>query len=458
MLRALAPAGLPRVDEVVVDPTVLAFTLAASVAAALVSGLAPALRDAGADIATSLRAGGRDPTDHAPGERWAPGLVALQVALALVLAFGAGIMVRSLSSLYSVDAGFEARGVLSVRLSPPERAYGDGPGWVEYYGRVLEAVRRIPGVETASAIHILPQTSSNWSFPIRPEGMAQVPDAPPPSVNLRVVRKDYFRTMEIPVLEGRPIEDDAADDPPVMVVNRSFAETYWPAQDPLDREVQVFPPGGVRYRVVGVVGDVRQFGLDREPVPEMYVSHRQWARVGTMWLVVRTEGEPLDRAQAIRDAVTSVDDQVPLTGMDTLERVVRRTAGTRRFVTALLGAFGLLALVLGAVGVYGVTAFTVGRRVREFGIRRALGAGTVRVLSSALARGMIPVALGVLGGSLVALFSAGTMADLLYGVAPRDPVTLAAVAGVLSVTGLVATAMPALRAGRVDPSRILREE
>jgi len=320
----------------------------------------------------------------------------------------------------------------------------------------------VPGVQEASAIHLLPATVGNWGFPVFPEGLVTAADEPPPTANFRIVEPGWFETMRIPLLRGRTFsEEDGPDAPRVMMVNRAFAERHWPGEEAVGRAVGVMGTGaGDRFRVVGVVGDVHQFSRDRAPRPEMYVQFGQtpWGDGVALWFAVRAERDPLALADAFRQAIWSVDPGVPVTDVDRMERVLDRSSGTARFVALLLSLFGGGALLLGAVGVYGVTAFTMARRVPEFGVRMALGAPRASVLREALTRGMLPVAAGLVVGVVVATMGAGVMEGLLFGVPARAPVSLAGGAGGLALAALAAAALPAARATGVDPARLLREE
>jgi len=458
-LMTLAPENFPRAGEVTVDGPVLLFALAVSLLSALFFGVVPALRAAGRDPAPTLRAGGG--RGAAAGRldrglsRW---LVGAEVALAVVLVSGAALMARSLGSLYDVDPGFRAEGLLAFRLSPPESRYHEGVEFVRYYERVLERIEAVPGVEAASGIHLLPLTGGNWSFPLYPEGVTVPEGDPAPLANFRVVQPDYFRVAGVPVVRGRASPEAlSGSEARSAVVNRAFVERYWPGEEAVGREVRLFNPGGQAFRVVGVVGDVRQHALDIEPRPELYVPHPQWTGAVGMWILTRTPGDPGALAGPVRQAVWEVDAEVPISQMNAMERVVARSAGTRRFLAVLLASFGGLALILGSVGVYGVTSYTVARRVPEFGVRVALGASRAAVLRRALAGGMAPVAVGLVVGVGAALWATGFLEGLLFGVRARDPGTLAAVAAVLTVVAVVATWAPAWRASGVDPVRALRE-
>jgi putative ABC transport system permease protein len=456
----LAPEDFPRIAEVGVSRAVLVFALAATVLTTVVAGLVPALRasrvDATASLGSSVRGTGRRVASPVSAA-----LVGIQVALAVVVAVGSGLMLRSLGALLAVDAGLVGEGVLTFRPNPPGGRYPDGEAFLEYYDRVTERVAAVPGVESVGAIHLLPGTENNWSFPTFPEGVDIPAGSPVPSVNFRAVRPGYFETLRIPLRTGRLLgAADRADSEPVALVNEAFVARFWPGEDPLGRTVSYFRRDGTAYRVVGVVADVRQHDRAAEPRPEMYYAHAQvpWNQMA-MWIMARVRtGAPLDYAEAVRAAVWDVDADVPIAGMDDMSAVLGRSTRTMRFLAFLLTGFGLLALILGGIGVFGVTAYTVGRRLPEFGVRIALGSSRAQVLGTALLHGVVPVALGLVAGMAAAALSADLLESVLYGVTPRDPWAFAGVAGLFGVVALVATMLPAWRASRLDPVAVLSKE
>ncbi len=454
----LAPSDFPRLGEIAVDPAVLAFGLLATTAATVVAGLIPALRASRAHAAAALAGQGRSASART-SSRLATTLVGAQVALALVVVIGSGLMLRSLGSMTSEDPGVDGRGVLVLRPSPPDGRYPSGLAFHAYYDQVLERVRGLPSVESASAIHLLPGTQDNWNFPTFIEGVDIVQGEVIPSVNFRVVWPGYFETVGVPVLLGRSLSvtDDASAELAV-IVNQAFVDRYWPGEDPLGRELRLFSTGATPHRVVGVVQDVRQHGLARAPVPEMYFTHAQVTWNMSFWVVarVRADGSPLTAAEDVRAAVWSVDPDVPIGGIDELASVIDQTAATTRFVTVVLGLFGALALLLAAVGVFGVTAYGVSRRIPEFGVRIALGASRSEIVRSALAGSIVATALGLGAGLVAASLSTEALAAALYEVEPTDPLTFGGVAALLLAVAALAALVPAWRAGRVDPVTALR--
>ncbi|MDX1396543.1 MAG: ABC transporter permease [Gemmatimonadota bacterium] len=454
-----APDNLPGIGAVSVSPVVLGFAVVATLVSTLIAGLVPALR-AGRVRGTATLGGSGRGTAHRGVGRLTPALVGGQIALAVVVTIGSGLMLRSLGTLLSVDPGIDGENVMAFLPSPPANRYDDGVAFRDYYRQVFERVEALPFVESVGGIHIVPGGGNNWSFPTFPEGVELVSGDPVPSVNFRAVRGDYFGTTGMPLRRGRPIEDtDTADTEPVVVVNESFVARFWSDEDPIGKSLSIFSREGTRYRVVGVMGDVHQHGRDREPLAEMYFAHEQvpWDQMG-IWVVAKVhpaERGPGSYADALREAVWSVDPNVPITGMDHLADIlVESTRGTR-FLALLLGAFGALALTLCAVGVFGVTAYTNGRRKAEFGVRLALGSSRGSILRSAVMRSLLPVSGGLAVGLLVAAGASRLLESALFGVTASDPATFAGVTLVMSATAVAASIVPAWRATRVDPVEVL---
>jgi predicted permease len=459
VIVGLAPADFPRIGEVGLDGAVLLWAVAATVASTLLAGLLPAVRTSRVDPAVTLGGSSRAASGRR-GSRLTPFLVGAEVALAVVVVVGSGLMLRSLERVTAEDPGLEAAGVLVFRASPPSGRYPDAPSVEAFYRQVLERVSGLPEVERASAIHLLPGTGSNWMFPTEPEGY-EIGNAPVPSVNYRMVYPGYFETVGTSLVQGRflgPGDDREAQ--AVAVVNQAFVDRFWPGVAPVGRTLAVPLAGEGPFRVVGVVADVRQHGLASEPRPEMYFTHAQVGSTASFWIVARMRPgiDPPTQAATVQNAVWSVDPGVPLSGMDELSHVFGASVATTRFLAAVLGAFGTLALVLGAVGVFGVTAFTVGSRRSEFGVRIALGASRGEVLRSALSMSMLPVGAGLAVGLLVASTSSDALATALYEIEPTDPLTFGVVALTLMLVASGAALLPAWRASRLDPVEVLNQE
>jgi predicted permease len=459
MVVGLAPPDFPRIDEVGVDGPVLLYAVAVTVVAILVAGLIPAVR-AGRVDATASMAGASRSGSGRRGSRLTRVLVAAEVALAVVVTVGSGLMLRSLERLVSVDQGLDTEGVVVFRATPPDGRYPDGTAFHAYYDQLLERVASLPGVERVGAIHLLPGTTNNWSFPTFPEGYEIPQGTPPPSVNFRSVWAGYFETVGVPLERGRYlVAADNAETEKVAVVNQAFVDRYWPDQDPIGRTVRTFSSTADPYRVIGVVGDVRQHGLASEPRPEMYFAHAQWGWNMGFWVLARMSGsDPLGHAAEVREAVWSVDPDVPITGLEELATVFGRSAATTRFLATILTSFGFLALALGAVGVFGVTAYSVSRRIPEFGVRVALGSSRTGVVTTALGASLAPVVAGLVVGLLAAAVASGTLRTALFGIEPSDPVTYLGVGGLLLAVATLASLLPAIRASRVDPVTALRSD
>ncbi len=459
LLVAMAPDGIPRIHEVTVDPRVLAFTVVVTVAAGLLFGFLPALTASRTDLRESLAGEGRGGDDAAVGRRTREGLVTIQIALALVLLVGAGLLVRTLQSLDSADLGYEPAGVLTLSLNLPPGRYAEGPDRTAFYARLLDRLRSLPDVESTGAVSSLPLSGFDSDVDFLVEGQAPPPPDRPQTVWIRPVTPEYFRTMGIEVVEGRGIEEgDAPGSPRVVVVNESFAERHFPDRNPVGLRIG---PGGSDdpdwYEIVGVVENVKHFGIREAEPPAAYFSHGQ-IPFTSMFVAARTGGDPEALVPSVRGAIADLDPGLAASRIEPMSSVVRDALARERFTAALLGLFAALALVLASVGIYGVVSYGVSRRRREIGIRIAVGAEPLRVAGVMLREGALMAAAGIGGGLLGALVVSRLLEGLLYGVAPTDPTTFVATAGLLAGVALAATWIPAWRASRVEPARILRVE
>lgn len=457
---ATAPSDFPRLREVQIDPVVLGFAVLLSLLATGLAGLSPAVRVSRLDTTSSIGGASRTRMAHRRS-RLSELLVAGEIALAVIVAVGSGLMLRSLQSMMAVDPGLDTERVVVFSAAPPEWRYPDQPAFLSYYTDVLSHLNSLPGVESVGAINLLPGTGDNWSFPFYPEGVDYEEGQAVASVNFRVVLPGYFETMDIPLERGRYLDaTDRADGEPVVLVNQAFVDRFWPNDAPLGRQVRWFSPNATGYRVAGVVGNVRQHGVSREANPEVYVPYAQIDWVVPFWVTARIAGNapPLAQAEMLRQGLWSLDPDVPVSGMNTLESVYDESAATTRFLATLLTAFGLLALLLCASGVFGVTAFSVGRRTPEFGVRVALGSTRGGLLEVALKSSLAPIFVGVGVGIMVALLAGGVMESTLYGVRPSDPLTYVGAALVMVAVGLGAALLPAWRASKVDPVQALASE
>jgi predicted permease len=455
---SLLAGQLPSSGEIGVSVSVLAFTLVVSVLTGVLAGLAPAFRGTKTNLAESLKQGlGRTDSDSG-GNKTRSVLVVAEVALSLVLLVGAGLLIRTLMLLRNVDPGFDPKGVTTMTVVMPQGKYDrkDPRPRAMFADRVLDRMRALPGVESVGAISFLPLTGGN-NWPIQIEGRPPLPVSQQPNVVSPVVAGDYFRTLRIPLRRGRLFTSaDTWESPGVVVITESLAKRFWPGEDPIGKRLlSSFVPEKTR-EVVGIVGDVKQRGLDyREPVPEMYYPASQ-VPAYKFDFAIRSRVPGIGPAAVA--AIHAVDAGLPVQRVGPMEATILRSLSRQRFGVLLLGSFAALALVLAAVGIYSVLSYTVRHRGREIGIRMALGAGVPDVLRLIVGQGMRPALVGMGIGIAAALALGRGLSSLIYGVTATDPWTLAAVASILSLVALAACTVPALRASRIDPLRALREE
>jgi putative ABC transport system permease protein len=455
-LAATASTAIPRLGEVAVDLPSLGFTVLVSVAAGLLFGLAPALQAGGSDLPEALKQGTRGVSRG--GTRTRAALVAGQVALALVLLVGAGLLLKSFVRLQRVDLGFEPEQVLTARVTLPDARYPEPARQAAFFEALLTRLEALPGVRAAGAINWLPlsglRSATDFWFGGRP-----IPsDAEQPTADISVVDPNYFRAMGIELRTGRGIAPgDDARHPRAVVVSERFVRDYFPGQSPLGQ--RIFMPWGDTLvgTVVGVVGDVKHAGVDSAANPTIYWSMAQFPWSG-MHLVVRAAGDLRPLAAALPREVRTLDPDLAVADVRPLESYLGDALARRRFSLTLLAGFAGLALVLTAIGLYGVIAYTVLQRTREFGIRLALGASQATVLRGVLRRGLGLVGAGVIVGLIGAAALTRVLGALLYEVSATDPMVFAGIVTLLVVVGVVASYVPARRATRVDPAVALRSE
>ena len=461
LLLRFSPERIPRLEQVGLDGTVLAFTFGVSLLTGLLFGAAPALRLARADLWTRLQEGGRggEGGDGPGSNRFRSGLVVAQTAIAVVLLTGAMLLLESFRRLRSVDPGFSAENVTTFHLSLPEPEY-DVARQRRFYDELLASIRRRPGVRSAAAIFPVPFGTSRIGISFTIEGRP-VAKADEPAAEYRQVSPGYFETLRIPILSGRDFTDrDGPDAPPVVIVNAAFARTFFRGESAVGRRIH---PGVARdgksvvREIVGVVGDVRALALDAEAAPEFYVPAAQLT-ISDMTVVARTEGSPAALQADARALVTAIDANVPVYRVRTLEDAIRQSIQQPRFNALLLGLFGGVALLLTGVGLYGVLGYVVAMRTREIVIRMALGARRADILGMIVRRGLGLSLSGVVVGVAAALGVTRLFRSLLFDVAPTDPLAFAAAALALSLVAFAASAVPAWRATRLDPMQALRAE
>jgi predicted permease len=453
-LRRILPADTPRLGEVSVDLTVLAVCAAAAAIAGILFGLAPALLAARTDPQGALRARTESSGGRA-GEGLRGAFVATEIALAFVLVVGAGLMLRTLWNLSRVDPGFRSENVLTFSLQKA----GDQAARQRYYSEVADRIARIPGVRSAGAIHHLPLSGFSWYSDLEAEGRPLDPDQAPPRAGWRIILGDYFQAMGIPVISGRafsPRDDSTAA--PVAIVSQALADKIWPGESAVGKR---FTAGNATLRrpvtVVGVVGNVRHDALAGTPAIELYRPATQQL-AGAMQYTVRTTGDPLALAAMVREAVRSIDPNVPIANFRSLEAVVAQSVAGPRIVMSLLLAFALIGLALGAVGVFGVVAFAVNQRTHEIGVRIALGARGASIARMVVWTGARYALVGLMFGLGAALILSRVMRGLVFGVGTTDPVTYVALAVVLFSVVVLASLIPAWRATQVDAMGMLRSE
>jgi putative ABC transport system permease protein len=465
-VTVLAPQ-LARTGGITIDVTVLVFTLGIAVLTGLLFGLAPAVQTSHTDLQATLKEGGRTGASDASGRIVRRALVVGEVALALTLLVGAGLLIKSVARLQRVEPGFDPDNLLTFNVALPRVKYASDTAKVQFFDQALARIAEVPGVVAAGGTSNMP-FGGNWStgsFNI--EGHTPGPNQPGPWGDIRVVSPDFFRTMRIPLKQGRVLamQDDASSQP-VAVIDDEFVRKYFRGQNPIGRRIYFGPPPSDSVKptyitIVGVVGHTMHEGLDADPRLQLYLSYRQPQRFGAlpfMSIAVRTQGDPLRMTGTVRHAVQSVDKDMPLSAIKSMDDLIGSSIGQRRLSMILLGTFSGIALLLASIGIYGVMSYSVAQRGREIGIRMALGAERGRVLALVVGQGMALAGLGVVIGLAGAFALTRLLGNQLYSVTPTDPGTFTAVAGLLTAIALGATLPPALRATRVDPVVALREE
>ncbi len=462
-LSRLVPESLSKLQSVAIDARVFAFTLGVTVLTAIVFGAVPAFHASRAKPGETLSEVGRDVAGGTSGRYVRRVLIVAEVAFAVVLLVGAGLLLRSFQRLRQVNPGFRTDNLLTMRMVLPSTKYSKPEQRRAFYDELLRRVDELPGVDSAGMISFLPLTFSAMNFAFSVEGRASPGDMNLPLALYRVVSPDYFRAMGIPLQRGRFFESrDTAESPPVVVINRRLAEHFWPGEDPTGKRLKVGPVDSPNpwATVAGVVGNVRQGGLYDEPSFELYVPYAQEWRgfVAPRDLVVRTNGNPEQLAAAVRQTVWAVDKEQPISNVRTMDQVMAGAVSRERFQTLLLALFATLALVLACVGLYGVISYAVVQRTHEIGVRMALGAQPGDVLRLVINQGMVLTLIGLVAGVGISFVVTRVMSEMLYGVTPRDPLTFAGVPVVLGVIALLACYIPARRATKVDPLVALRYE
>ena len=454
---AFDPGGIPRLGEITINRWVLAVTLAAALLTTFLSGLAPALQAPHANLIFALREGERGQTGGSTQKRLRSALVMIEVALSLILLVGAGLLVRSFGRLLRVERGFQTENRLVVSVNFPSTYKRE---------RLTDALRRftdgasaLPGVLSSAAVNSRPIVGWDPGMGIGAVGQPDAPGAQVPWAGWRIVTPGYFRTMGIPLLQGRVFADsDVLGKPWRVVISKRVAELLWPGQDPVGRRMAIWKgQGNSTAEVIGVVADQRERGLDSEPTRTVYLP-AGGARFSPAEFVLHASSDPARIVPALRSVLAEIDPNLPMSDILRLEEVVTRSLAPRRFNMLLLAAFAGVALVLATTGIYGVLAYSVARRTSEIGVRMALGASRRNILGLVVGQEMRQILAGIAIGLLGALGLSRFLTTLLFGVEPADPLTYAGVAALAVVTALLACSVPALRALRVDPVAALRAE
>ena len=460
LLTAAFGTALPRAGEVTVDTRVLVFTAVIAIGTGLLAAFAPAWQLTGRDANEALKTGpgrGNSSTGHGRVRNL---LVVSEVALALMLLIGAGLLMRSLTGLRSIDPGFDARNTLTATIDIPDAKYPTPEQRNQFFDRVIESVRALPGVESAAWIDSLPLQGGSTQY-VAVAGRPPVKESEMPVVAVRMTSPGYFKTARVQVLAGRDFtEADGFGRPPVVIVSEGTAKRFWPDQDPIGKRLTLTMMTKDAAEVVGVVREVKTGSLDASEADSetaIYAPRAQFGYGGAT-ITVRTQVDPANLTRGVIGAVRAIDPEQPVLDIATMDEVVEESLGQRPFAMMLLAAFAVLALVLASVGIYSVLAYTVRQRVREIGIRMALGAPTGGVLRLVVIEGLKPTLVGVVLGLVLAAALVRVMTTLLYGVDQHDPGTFSAVAALMLMVGIVATLVPAWRATRVDPIVTLRSE
>jgi putative ABC transport system permease protein len=460
-LVALSPENIPRVEEIGLDARVLSFTVIVSLLTGIIFGLAPAFQASRATINDALKEGGKGTAGVSSGKRMRGVLVVAEVALSLVLLIGAGLFIRSFTRLTQVDPGFNPEHVLTMELSLPRANYPDKQKAATFYQQIIQRIQSLPGVQAAAATTILPLSGSNSdsSFVIEgrmPRDAGEVPDE-----EIRVITPDYFRALGVPLIRGRFFTDaDAEKAPQVLIINQALARKYFAGEDPLGKRITFGDPrrkDAVWATIIGVVGDVKHRGLNVQAKPEYYLPNLQDSQRALI-LAVRTNADPASMVAAVRQEILAVDKDQPVANIRTMTEVISTSVAPQRLSTMMFLIFACVALVLAAVGIYGVMAYSVSQRTHEIGIRMALGAQRGDVLRMVIKEGMTLALIGVVIGLAASYALTRVISTLLYDVSVTDPAIFVGLSLLLALVALLACGIPARRATKVDPMVALRYE
>jgi putative ABC transport system permease protein len=459
LLAKLAPGNIPRLSEISIDGRVLSFTLIASLLSGAIFGLVPAFRGSRSSIGEMLKEGGRSDSGGALWRRLRGALVIAEIALSLMLLVGAGLLIKSLVRLQNVSPGFASGGLLTMGVQLPAARYSEPGRAFSFYKQLIERVDALPGVQSAAATASLPpnnlQLSDSFSIQEHPVQAGE----PNPVAPMLFVTPNYFRTLGVPLFKGRCFNDsDTKDSAPVVLINETLARKFFAGEDPIGKALKeggAERPDNVWMTIVGVVGDIKYQGLDAKPEPQYYMplAQNEWRG---MFLVVRASSAPAAVVPAIKEAVRSLDQDLAVANVSTMDALINESVGRPRFRSFLFGVFAIVAVVLAAVGIYGVMAYSVSERRHEFGIRMALGARPADLLRMVVGRGLALSSIGAAVGLAGAFVLTRVLSSLLFEVSATDGLVFGSVPVFLSIVALLASYVPARRATRVDPIAALR--
>ena len=459
-LMALQPASLPRLDEIRLDGSVLSFTLLVSLLTGLMFGLAPAIHASKPDHNEALKEGGHGCAEGRHRQRVRAILVVAEVALAMMLLAGAGLMINSFVRFSRINPGFEPEQLVTFDFSLSGGAYAEDSQRISLVRQLRDRVQAKPGIGSVATVYGLPfGTMLNAVVGAIIDGRPESESRARARAALRVVSSDYFRTMGVPLLAGRAFSDelDTLNSPPALIINETFARKYFPGEDPVGRRIQLFTLSSNWHEIVGVIKDVKLTGLDAPATPEVYQSDLQ-SGVWMFSLVVRSTLPLREIEKMVRAEAAALDKELPTFNVRTMEQAISTSVAPRRFIMMLIGLFAALALMLTAVGIYGVVSFSVSQQTREIGIRIALGAPRRTVLGHVLRQGTVVALVGIAIGLAGSFGLTRLIANQLFGVSATDPTTFVIVATLLMLVTLTACYLPARRATKVDPMAALRHE
>jgi putative ABC transport system permease protein len=460
LLKVFGPSDIPRLQEITLDWRVLAFAFAISLICTVFFGLAPALGLPFENLATPLREGSRGGTGNTTTAKLRGLFLVAEIALAFVLVIASGLLVRTFVRLLSVDPGFNPERVLTFELSLPGTKYKDGDRIAAFYQRALQSLHAIPGVLYAGIVETVPMAGASDGSLIRLPGRPTAPGKEP-FANYNIASPDYFSAVGTPLLRGRGfLDSDTASTTPVVIINTAMAKRFWPGENPIGKQVGLADPQSPLMNIVGVVSDVKHLSLREDAGPEMYVPYTQkpFPSMLVMHVALRARMDASLLTGSARQEIQRLDADLPMSSVATLSTLVDESLVSQRFAMYLIGAFGIVSLLLACIGLYGVISYSVMQRTREMGIRMALGAKRTTVIALVLGQGARLTGIGMAAGLIAALSVTRLMANALYGVQPTDFITFATVIPLLAGVALVASYAPAYRASRVDPVTALRHE